>query len=41
MFVGIVQGLVMQSMAAGSPASMRTRSGPVFALYRRGLRESP
>lgn len=41
MFVGIVQGLVMQSMAAGKPASIKTRSGPVFALYRRSLREGP
>lgn len=41
MFVGIVQGLVIQSMAAGKPASMKARSGPVFALYRRGLGEGP
>lgn len=41
MFVGIVQGLVIQSMAAVKPASMKARSGPVFALYRRGLGEGP
>ena len=38
MFTGLIQGLVMQSMAAGTPASMKARAGPVFALYRRGLR---
>lgn len=41
LFVGIVQGLVMQSMVAGSTASMKAQAGPVFAIYRRGICEAP
>ncbi len=36
-FVGLIQGLVMQAMLAGRPASMRTQADRVFALYLRGL----
>lgn len=40
-FVGLVQGLVMQSMLTGRPASMRSQAGRVFALYLRSLGEAP
>jgi len=36
-FIGLIQGLVMQSMLGGRPAAMRQASGPVFALYLRGI----
>ena len=36
-FVGLVQGLVMQSMLSGRPGAMRQPAERVFALYRRGL----
>lgn len=41
LFVGIVQGLVMQSMLAGRPAAMKAQADSVFAIYLRGLREAP
>ncbi len=41
LFVGSVQGLVMQSMVAGNAASMRTQADLVFAIYRRGICEAP
>lgn len=37
LFVGIVQGLVMQSMLSDKPAGMRAQASRVFALYLRGL----
>lgn len=37
LFVGVVQGLVMQSMVAGHAASMKTQADSVFAIYRRGI----
>ena len=37
LFVGIVQGLVMQSMLSGKPAAMKTEAERVFALYLRGI----
>ena len=36
--VGIVQGLVMQSMLTGKPAAMKTQADGVFAIYLRGIR---
>jgi len=41
LFVGVVQGLVMQSMVAGHAASMKTQADPVFAIYRRGVSGAP
>lgn len=41
LFVGVVQGLVMQSMVSGHAASMKTQADPVFAIYRRGICEAP
>ena len=38
LFVGIVQGLVMQSMLSGRPAAMQAQAGAVFAIYLRGIR---
>lgn len=39
-FIGLIQGLVMQSMLTGKPAAMRQQAAAIFALYRRGLGES-
>lgn len=41
LFVGIVQGLVMQAMLSGKPALMRAQAERVFALYLRGIGEVP
>lgn len=40
LFVGIVQGLVMQSMLSGKPAAMKGQAGSVFAIYLRGIQEA-
>jgi TetR/AcrR family transcriptional regulator len=40
-FVGIVQGLVMQSMLTGRPGGHEGAGGGVFALYLRGIRAAP
>lgn len=37
LFVGIVQGLVMQSMLAGKASVMKTQAEAVFNLYLRGI----
>jgi TetR/AcrR family transcriptional regulator len=37
LFVGVVQGLVMQSMAAGHAASVKSQSRSLFHLYSRGI----
>jgi TetR/AcrR family transcriptional regulator len=39
LFVGIVQGLVMQSMLNGKPATLKTHASRVFAIYLRGIQE--
>lgn len=41
LFVGIVQGLVMQSMLNGQAAAIRAQADRVFALYLRGIGEAP
>jgi len=41
LFVGIVQGLVMQSMLTGKPAAMKAQADALFAIYRRGICEAP
>ncbi len=38
LFVGIVQGLVMQSMLTGKSAAMKTQAEGVFGIYLRGIR---
>jgi TetR/AcrR family transcriptional regulator len=40
LFVGIVQGLVMQSMLSGNPATLKAQARRVFAIYLRGIREA-
>ena len=37
LFVGMVQGLVMQAMASGQLARMATQAGPMFTLYLRAI----
>lgn len=41
LFVGTIQGLVMQSMLFGEIELMRSAAPGVFALYRRAVRKSP
>lgn len=36
-FIGLIQGMVMQSMLTGRPVAMRQQADGIFALYRRGL----
>ncbi|GAB2502720.1 TetR/AcrR family transcriptional regulator [Arenimonas alkanexedens] len=37
LFIGLIQGLVMQSMIAGDTRVLRTEAPKAFAIYRRGL----
>ena len=39
-FIGLIQGLVMQSMLTGRTAAMRQQSDALYALYRRSLGEA-
>lgn len=39
-FIGLIQGLVMQSMLTGRTAAMRKHADAIFVLYRRGLGEA-
>ena len=41
LFIGTIQGLVMQSLLAGDIASMRSDAPRVFGFYRRGIRSAP
>ncbi|MEI8169233.1 MAG: TetR/AcrR family transcriptional regulator [Rhodoferax sp.] len=41
LFLGIVQGLVMQSMLSGQISGMRTEAPRVFQLYLCGIRKTP
>lgn len=38
LFIGTIQGLVMQSLLAGDVASIRRNALGTFAIYRRGIR---
>lgn len=40
-FIGLIQGLVMQSMLTGRPGAMRPQADGVFAVYLHGLGERP
>jgi len=40
-FIGLIQGLVMQSMLTGRTAAMRHQADAIFVLYRRSLGEAP
>ncbi len=37
LFIGSIQGLVMQSLLAGKPKRMRADAPGIFAIYRRGI----
>ena len=37
LFIGTIQGLVMQSLLAGDVAGIRSNAADVFAIYRRGI----
>ena len=39
-FIGLIQGLVMQSMLTGRTSAMRPQADAILALYRRGLGEA-
>lgn len=41
LFIGTVQGLVMQSLLAGDVGRMRLDAPRVFAIYRRGIGSAP
>ena len=41
LFIGTIQGLVMQALLAGDVARMRTQAPAVFAIYRRAVRSEP
>jgi hypothetical protein len=41
LFVGTIQGLVMQSMLSGDLLRMRVDAPGVFAIYQRGMRNKP
>ena len=41
LFIGTIQGLVMQSLLAGDVARMRHDAPGVFAIYRRGIGRQP
>lgn len=40
LFIGSIQGLVMQSLIAGNVKAIRTNAPGVFAVYRRGIRSA-
>lgn len=41
LFVGIIQGLVLQSLLTGKENSMRKKAAEIFAIYLRGIRRTP
>ncbi len=41
LFVGMIQGLVLQSLLTGKENSMRKKSVEVFSVYLRGIRRTP
>lgn len=40
LFIGTIQGLVMQSLLAGDVSHMRRNAPKVFAIYKRGIRST-
>ena len=40
LFIGTIQGLVMQSLIAGDVSHMRRNAPKVFAIYQRGIRSA-
>jgi hypothetical protein len=41
LFIGTIQGLVMQSMLSGDVERVRRDAPRVFAIYQRGIRSTP
>lgn len=41
LFIGTIQGLVMQALLAGDVGRIRREAPGVFAIYRRGIRRAP
>jgi AcrR family transcriptional regulator len=41
LFVGMIQGLVVQSLVSGKPGIVRTKAPDIFAIYFRGIRRTP
>ena len=41
LFVGVVQGLVMQTMLTGKPAAMKAQGESVLGIYLRGIGKAP
>ena len=41
LFIGTIQGLIMQSLLAGDVSRIRHDAPRVFAIYRRGIRRAP
>ncbi|MCK9540235.1 TetR/AcrR family transcriptional regulator [Dokdonella sp.] len=41
LFIGTIQGLVMQSLLVGDVAHLRQAAPGVFAIYRRGIEKTP
>lgn len=41
LFIGTIQGLVMQSLLAGDTANMQNKAPGIFAIYRRGIESHP
>jgi hypothetical protein len=41
LFIGSIQGLVMQSLLAGKVQRIRTAAPGVFAIFARGIRRVP
>jgi len=41
LFIGTIQGLVMQSLLTGKGDGMRAQAAEVFAIYQRGIRSMP
>lgn len=41
LFIGMIQGLVMQSLLVGKSGSGRAKAAAVFAIYLRGIRRAP
>ena len=41
LFVGMIQGLVLQSLLTGKENSMRKKAAEVFSVYLRGIRRTP
>ncbi|MDD4102281.1 MAG: TetR/AcrR family transcriptional regulator [Kiritimatiellae bacterium] len=41
LLIGLLQGLVMQSLLDGKSGNLRTKAAKVFAIYLRGIRRTP